>query len=104
MQTPEECTSPAFFRDPEPNLALANLKQRLLPWPPRRVRDVFRKKELFTFLRSPSSSYLGLQGALWKLVVGFGGDFFVNNRKCSKSRGERSLAGTRKKGRAPSLT
>lgn len=42
----------------------------------------------------------GYRGPLWKLVVGFGGDFFVNNRKCSKSRGERSLAGTRKKGRS----
>lgn len=82
----------------EPNLVLANLKQTA-SWPPRRVRDTFRKKELFTFCKKPFVLLSGATGAPLEAGSWIWWRFFVNNRKCLKSRGERSLAGTRKKGR-----
>lgn len=58
------------------------------------------KRSYSHFARNPSSSYLGLQGAPLEAGSWIWWRFFVNNRKRSKSRGERSLAGTRKKGRS----
>lgn len=56
---------------PEPNFELANLIQAA-SWSQRRVRDMQRKKELFTFSKAFHPPIRSSPEPLWNLVAGFG--------------------------------